>query len=221
MTAVVGRLRALRQAASWHRRLLAAGLAAGSVAAGLHAIAPPAPASTPVLIAHRDLPGGSVLAEADLRTARLPAALAPASVVPPGADLGGAVLAAPLAAGETLTTTRLVGPSLLESHGEGMVGVPVRLADAAVTRLLHAGDRIDVLAADGSGVVDAGAMSGAARVVASAVRVVAVLPDDSAGAFAGVGGAGALVVVAATPDVAADLTGAEATARLSVALRPR
>ena len=233
MTRLRAQLRDLRRAASWHRRLLAAGLAAGAVAVGLHAAAPPAVAGVSVLVADRDLPGGSVLDPGDLRTAKLPEALAPASALPPGADLGGAVLAAPLAAGEVLTGARLVGPSLLEGYGPALVGVPVRLADAAVASLLHAGDLVDVLAADTSGaqfdsfagldasMPGAGATgAGAARVVAPAVRVVAVLADDANGAFGGTGGAGALIVVAAGPEVAADLAGAEATARLSVALRP-
>lgn len=254
MTDLRAQLRDLRRAASWHRRLLAAGLAAGAVAAGLHAAAPPPVAGVSVLVADRDLPGGSRLDPADLRTVNLPEALAPASALPAGADLRGAVLAAPLAADEVLTSARLVGASLLEGYDTTLVGVPVRLADAAVATLLHAGDLVDVLAADpsgvgfefsgaldgsvpatgadgtdmaaagagaaGAGAAGAGASgAGAARVVAPAVRVLAVLADDAGGAFSAGGGAGALIVVAAPPNVAADVAGAEATSRLSVALR--
>jgi Flp pilus assembly protein CpaB len=235
VTDLRAQLRDLRRAASWHRRLLAAGLAAGAVAAGLHAAAPPPVAGVSVLVADRDLPGGSRLDPADLRTVNLPEALAPASALPAGADLRGAVLAAPLAADEVLTSARLVGPSLLEGYDTTLVGVPVRLADAAVATLLHAGDLVDVLAADPSGVgfefsgaldgsvpatgADGTDMAGAARVVAPAVRVLAVLADDAGGAFSAGGGAGALIVVAASPNVAADVAGAEATSRLSVALR--
>ena len=218
--ALGGQLRALQRAASWHRRLLAAGLAAGAVAAGLHAVAAPAPTGVSVLVADQDLTGGSALDPGDLRTARLPAALAPDTAVRPGADLEGVVLAAPLADGETLTTTRLVGASLLAGYGPAMVGVPVRLADAAVARLLHAGDLVDVLAADPAGGDWGTVGASAARVVAPAVRVVTVLADDSPGALGGVDTAGALVVVAARAEVAANVAGAEATARLSVTLRP-
>ena len=240
MTGLRAHLRDLRRAASWHRRLLAAGLAAGAVAAGLHAAAPPPVAGISVLVASSDLPGGSGLDPADLRTTQFPQALAPASAIAVGTDLTGAVLAAPLAAGEVLTTARLVGPSMLEGYGSAVVGVPVRLADAAVARLLHAGDLVDVLAADTSGVgldfsdpaagSDVGtagtglaspsaARAGTARVVAPAVRVLAVLTDDAGADFVAAGGAGALIVVAATPEVAADVAGAEATARLSITLR--
>jgi Flp pilus assembly protein CpaB len=233
VTGLREQLRDLRRAASWHRRLLAAGLAAGAVAAGLHAAAPPTGAGVSVLVADRDLPGGSAIDPADLRTRALPENLAPASAVPAGADLGGAILAAPLAAGEVLTSARLVGPSLVEGYGPALVGVPVRLADADVAQLLHAGDLVDVLAAgasgghvdtvgalDGSMAGAGGTGAGVARVVAPAVRVVAVLADDDNDTFGGTGSAGALIVVAAGPEVAADLAGAEATARLSVALRP-
>jgi Flp pilus assembly protein CpaB len=221
MSALARQLRALRRAASWHRRLLAAGLAAGAVAAGLHALTPPAAAGAAVLVAARDLTGGAPLRPGDVRIAQLPMTLVPASAVPVGADLGDAVLAAPLGAGETLTTTRLVGPSLLRGYGEAMVGVPVRLADAAVAPLLHAGDLVDILAADASGIEPA-AMPAAlpATVVAPAVRVVAVLAEDDAAAFGNDGGSGALIVIAAGPEIAAAVAGAEATSRLSVVLRP-
>jgi ribulose 1,5-bisphosphate synthetase/thiazole synthase len=92
----------------------------------------------------------------------------------------------------------------------GLVAVPVRVADAATATLVTAGDRVDVLAA--------GAAPGAppaARVVAVDAEVLAVPPavqDD---------GAGALIVVAATPQVAAQLAAAAVSSRLSLTLRPR
>lgn len=98
-----------------------------------------------------------------------------------------------------------------------MVGVPVRLADAAVGRLLRAGDLVDVLAADASG-LELAALP--AVVVAPAVRVVAVLADDETAGFGGAEGSGALIVIAAGPEIAAAVAGAEATSRLSVTLRP-
>lgn len=239
MTGIGEQLRALRRAASWHRRVLAAGLAAGAVAAGLHAVGPPEAAAITVLVADRDLPGGSQLDPAGLRTASMPKALAPVNALRPGADLAGAVLAAPLTAGEVLTTARLVGPSLLEGYDTALVGVPVRLADPAVARLLHTGDLVDVLAADSTGLGMDGAAEldpsvggglpdefpgsaispGAARVVAPSVRVLTVLADDASSAFGGAGGGGALILVAATPEVAADVAGAEAASRLSVVMR--
>jgi hypothetical protein len=99
-----------------------------------------------------------------------------------------------------------------------LVKAPVRIADAAVVRLLRPGDRVDVLAA--------------ARVVASAVTVVAVPPPQSdlsdqvapdgsglppSGADAG-GAGGALVVLAVSRHTAATLSGAAASSPLAVTL---
>ena len=60
-------------------------------------------------------------------------------------DAVGRVLAGPVRSGEALTDVRLVGSSLL-TRGGRLVAAPVRLADPATAGLLHAGDRVDVLA---------------------------------------------------------------------------
>jgi Flp pilus assembly protein CpaB len=83
--------------------------------------------------------------------------------------------------------------------------VPVRLADAAVARLLHPGDHVDVLAARADAPLPA-------RTVASGVPVIAVpRPDPGTDE-------GALVVVQATRDQAATLAGAAVDSRLSVSI---
>ncbi|WP_327290720.1 hypothetical protein [Streptomyces sp. NBC_01198] len=99
-----------------------------------------------------------------------------------------------------------------------IVKAPVRITDAAAVRLLQPGDRVDVLAA--------------ARVVASAVPVVAVpeQPDGqvapaasaesdlpSAAPDAGTAG-GALVVLAVPRRIAAALSGAAVSSPLAVSL---
>lgn len=227
-------LRSLRRAVSWHRRLLAAGLAAGAVAAGLHAVQPAPPPVVTVLAAARDLPAGHPMSAHDVRPSALPPEAAPAAALPAGTDVAGRVLAGPVGAGEPLTAQRFVGPSLLAGYGAGVVGVPVRIADAAAVALVRPGDVVDVLAASGSPLTaEPGAEGGGqprpADVVASRVRVVAVLgaPQqagaDGPGLLSGSGGGfeqGALVLLAATPSVAAELAGAEAAARLSLALHP-
>lgn len=114
----------------------------------------------------------------------------------------------------------------VHDRAEDVVKAPVRIADAAAVRLLRPGDRVDVLAA--------------ARVVASAVTVVAV-PGQPAGSPAGTnpagtspagipegalptgtadtgGTGGALVVLAVPRRVAAALSGAAATSALAVTL---
>ncbi|TIC79136.1 pilus assembly protein CpaB [Nocardioides sp. GY 10127] len=178
--------RRLRALVLGHRRLLAAGLTAVAVAAGLHAVSTPPPASVEVVVAAADLPAGHVVAPDDLTSvAQLPGAV-PEDVV---ADPVGAVLAGPVSAGEPLTRARLVGPGLASP---GLAAVPVRLPDAGTAALLDVGDTVDLLAT-GSG---SGA-GGDSRVVATDVTVLA-LPADSGSGPAGV--AGGRVVVLGVPD---------------------
>src|SRR6476620_2344630 len=56
-----GWLRDLRRAASWHRRLLVAGLLAASAAFAIDALSPPPPRTESVLVAAKDLAGGTRL----------------------------------------------------------------------------------------------------------------------------------------------------------------
>ncbi|MFE9096548.1 hypothetical protein [Streptomyces sp. NPDC007264] len=97
--------------------------------------------------------------------------------------------------------TAASGP-VRERHAVEMVTAPVRIADGATVGLLRPGDRVDVIAADGSG---------GASVVAAGARVTR-LPDAAATE------SGALVVLSVPRSTAARLAGAGATARLAVTL---
>ncbi|TDB91070.1 SAF domain-containing protein, partial [Actinomadura sp. 7K534] len=124
------------------RRPLAALFAAAAAGLALLALRPgPAP-SVRVLAAARDLPAGTTLTPSDLRRVALPAAAVPSGTLRSGT---GRVLATPMRAGEPLTDTRVVGDGLLRGYGADTVATPVRMADADAVRLLHPGDRIDVL----------------------------------------------------------------------------
>lgn len=203
--------RELRQAASWHRRLLAAGLAAIAVAAGIHAVEPPAPVTVPVIVAARDLVTGVPLAPGDVKVRALPEAFVPLGALRPGDDAIGRLLSGAVRAGEMLTDVRLLGPSLIDGLGAGAVATPVRVADAGAAGLVRPGDRVDVLATPATLDTEAGTT----RVAASGVIVLAV-PDPSApGGF----GDGALLVLATSPETAADLAAATVTSRLSIIVR--
>jgi Flp pilus assembly protein CpaB len=198
--------RDLRRAASWHRRLLAAGLAAAAVAAGLTTLAPPPPRTVEVLVAAHDLAGGGQLGAGDVRLAAfLPPTVPSGALRRTGAAVG-RVLAAPLRAGQPLTDLALVGDSLVAGYGRGVVGAPVRIADAGAVSLLHVGDTVDVLAAAPDG-------GQAATVVAAAAPVVAVPAVDADG---GPLGSGALLVLAVSPQVAAELATAAVSSQLSL-----
>lgn len=187
------------------RGLVAGGLAAAAVAAGLGVVAPGEPPTATVLAAARDLPAGAALADGDLRAVALPAGVVPTGVLRTPADAAGRVLAGPVRAGEPLTDARLLGAGLVPAGDR--VAVPVRVAEPALPQLLRAGDRVDVLAASLQG-------EQAARAVVSDVAVLAV-PDAEQTAD------GSLLVVAATPEAATRLAAAAVTSRLSVVVRGR
>ncbi|MGW0005809.1 SAF domain-containing protein [Nocardia grenadensis] len=109
----------------------------------------PAHARISIVVATRDLPPGHLLAAADLRLAAYPPDATPDGAAADPAPLLGAVLTAALRAGEVLTDVRVVGPRLAEAatgRPDARI-VPVRLADSAITEILRAGDRVDVVAA--------------------------------------------------------------------------
>jgi pilus assembly protein CpaB len=186
-----------------------AALAAVCLLSALHVLAPPRPPGAAVMVAARDLPGGTVLTAADVTLVRLPPSAVPAGTVA-GSTAEGRTLAGPVRRGEPLTDVRLIGPRLVDALGPGLVATPVRLADPAVAGLLQAGDRVDVLAAP----ADPG--NGAATIVAAAdVRVLAV---PAPGQDAVDTSQGALVVLATTARTAAVLAAASTGDRLSVTL---
>lgn len=202
-------LRDLQCAVARYRVLLAAGLAAGAVAAGLTAVAPPPASRVEVLTVARDLPAGAVLTPEDLVVASVPDALLPTGAFFAPAGVVGRSVAGPVRRGETLTDVRLLGAGLLPAGSEGSeVAVPVRVAEPAAAALVEAGDRIDVLAAPPEG-------GAAAAVVAAGVRVLSVpaLGDDP--------GEGSLLVVAAGRPTAARLAAAAVSGLLSVVVLPR
>lgn len=129
------------------RRVIAAGLVAIAAWLALSALLPaPAPVGVPVLVAARDLPVGHELGADDLRVQLRPAADQPESIIGELAAATGRALAAPLAEGEELTTTRLRGPAQLRAMPAGTVAVSVPVAEPGILALLAAGDRVAVLA---------------------------------------------------------------------------
>jgi Flp pilus assembly protein CpaB len=205
MTSPRALLRELLRAASRHRALLAAGLAAACVASGLSVVAPGTPPSAAVLTVTRDLPAGAVVTRDDVRRTAVPVGLRPTGALSRPAQAVGRLVAGPVRRGEPLTDVRLLGAALLPPGHE--VALPVRLAEPATASIVVAGDRVDVLSAAPDG-------AATAEVVASGVRVLAV-PD--------VGGAGdgALLVLAASRPAAARLAAAAVTGSLSVVVLGR
>jgi Flp pilus assembly protein CpaB len=199
-------LRDLRRALSRHRVLLSAGLAAGSVATAVTALAPAAAPTTAVVVAARDLTAGVPLGSGDVRTVELPTGAVPSGALDDPATAIGRLVPGPVRAGEPLTDVRLLGSGLLPPGSE--VATPVRVAERATGALVRAGDVVDVLSAAPDG-------SAPATTVVTAVRVLSVpLADDDPGE-------GALLVLAATRSAAARLAAAAVTGRLSVVVHGR
>ena len=206
------RLRRPRSPVHALRRAVAAVLVLGALVLALRS-PPPADAgvaTAPVVVAVTDLTAGTALTEADLTVSLLPVDAAPAGRAEDPATLIGRRLAAAVRAGEPVTDVRLVGPGLTSGLPDGQVGAPVRLADLAVTALVRAGDRVDVLAtapdAATAEVVTAGALVLAAS---DPVEDAASAPEDAG-----------LLVLAVDADTAARLAAVATTATLTVSLPP-
>ncbi|WP_121806980.1 CpaB family protein [Nocardioides mangrovicus] len=191
-------LRELRRRLLLHRRLLAALAAAAAVALGLQAARPAAPATVAVWVAADDLAGGAVLHRADLRTVALPAGDVPAHA-PPARTLIGRALVAPVRAGQQLSDLSVVGRAVGARY-PGRDVVPVRLGDAGAAALLHAGDRVDVVAGDPRG-------DGSGRLLSRGAQVVTV-PSVSQTPATGEEPTGRLVLLAVAEDDAVAVTAA-------------
>ena len=196
------RLRAVRHQLRRRRRLIAAALVAAAAWSALRTLAPPAPETVQVLVAARDLPSGTRLADDDLVVRSFPAELAPPDAATAAT---GRVLAAPMGRGEVLTGVRVVGPGLARAQ-PGETVLPVRLPDAGMALLLRPGDEVDLVATDPG--------TGASTVVARDVTVLATptdVPDGPAG-----GSGGALVVVGASATEAIEIGSAALSQFLTV-----
>ena len=147
------------------RRSGALALAVLAVWAAWGAFRPAAGQTRTVTVAARDMPAGSTITAADLRTVRWPT-----GAVVPGlidrADAVGRRTIAAISSGEPVTTSR-VGSSNWVSLGADERAFTVPLADAALARLLKPGDRIDLYDP-----TDHRLLVSAARVVMSATQKV-------------------------------------------------
>ena len=196
---------------SWHRRKLAAGLAAIAVAAGINAAAPPDPPTVAVQVTSHVVPAGRVLVADDLTTVRRQRDDLPDGFVSdPDAVVGRTVVAA-LPRGRVVDDSTTFSPR--QATGDRVI-VPLRLADPDLAALLRPGEAVDVVATD--------EQNGRAEVVARQVRVVTTLTaaKDSglldADSATESGETGLLCLVEVDQRAAIALAGAGARRQLSV-----
>ena len=192
-----------------HRRWLAAGTLALAVLVALRAVSPAPPPEADAVVAARDLAGGQQLSADDVAVRQVPRDLLPEGAVSDTAALIGRTLASPTRAGELVTDRRVLDEGLLAAY-PGTVAVPARLADAASRALLRVGDTVDLVAASPQG--------RAASVVAPSVPVLALPSAGSRTTAAGAREAGALVVVAVSPEDALRVAQASAAGVIGVVL---
>ena len=128
------------------RRAAAAACAGTAVVLLVGVVRPPAPPTTPVVVAARALLGGTVLEGGDLRVVHLPREPPPVASVSDPQVLVGRRLGAPVSAGETVTTTRLVPRGPAEGLPAGIVAAHVHVADERTLDLVSAGHRVTLFA---------------------------------------------------------------------------
>jgi Flp pilus assembly protein CpaB len=165
-----------------------------------------------VVVAARTLTRGTVLADGDVRTERVPAAFAPPGAVRALDDAVGETLVSDLAEGEAVTATRVAvagGPvaSLVPS---GLRAFAIRAFVPAGS--VRAGDRVDVVATYGG-------PHPYSDTVASALEVLST-SDVGDGAIAASGDGSTSLVLLVTPDAAERLAYATAYADLAVSIAP-
>lgn len=182
------------------RRLLAATAAFVAVFIGLDALTPPRVVTVPVVVAARDLPGGTTLLSTDLMRVFMPPEVVPGGASGDASVFVGEVINAPVTARSPITSASVATGTALAREGYVVMSIPVQ--DAALADLLRPGSRIDLI---GAGKV--GTVASDARVVAapegtgggllqSTSRVILVeVSPASASAVAAAVDAGALTIV--------------------------
>lgn len=207
----------------WRLRYVATALclAAATAAVAARLEAPPAP-TRPLVVAGRALVAGDVVTADAVRVVQVPTEAVPDGAHGDPADVVGRSLAIGLPAGLAVVDPLLAGGA--PAGPAGTVVIPVRFADSIAGGLLHAGDRVDVLASAGSLAGTSGVGERLARraLVLSMETTGTTLAGKSSSTAEGLlgssgdgAGAASVVLLAVSPDEAAALAGAASWASLS------
>ena len=153
-----------------------------------------------VLVANKNLAAGSTLDVNDFTEVTIPAKYkAPNAIYKD--EIQNLSLTSNIQKGEQLTSSRI-----LSVHNPNEHLVPIRISDSQISKIIQAGQTVDVVAS--------GEREISAKVVARAVRIVALYPETQAFTNS----QGILVLVAAEPDAAVELAGSS-NLKLSVVIR--
>jgi pilus assembly protein CpaB len=162
---------------SMKRRMIAAMLAILGVLILVGATRGSASASVKTLVATHEIVSGAVITNEDVSLRDLPIHLVADGSFHSRADAIGQIAVGAIRRGEVITDARVVAPSLLSESG--LVAIAITLNDSANAQLVHAGDRVDVLASRGGAIASDGATP--ARLVASDVEVLSTKTHESSG----------------------------------------
>lgn len=190
----------------WRLRRPAAALCVGlAAAAAVQAVRSPGPPTSTVLVAAHDLRAGSTLDDADLTPREYPTALLPVGATATIDDLTGHRATVDIPAGLPLVTGQLTSPDV--TGPPGTVVVPIRFADDALSGVVTAGRRVDVVAT---------AVGQEPRTVAHAALVLSTLDGqaDSGGLLGDTDSSGP-VLLAVDPEEAVQLSAASASSGLT------
>jgi Flp pilus assembly protein CpaB len=166
--------------AGWPRRVAA--LLCLALAALSALTSPDEPASehrSPVIVAAKPLPPGTVLSAADLATVPWPEAMVPAAAVARLSDALGHTVAAAMTRGEPVTTARLLDTGITAALGPDQVALTIGLAGGNQAAILQAGVLVDLYAGGPDSTLIEGQplpAGGAGHRLGTNLRVLAVLP---------------------------------------------
>jgi pilus assembly protein CpaB len=99
---------------------------------------------TDVLVSAHPLAAGATLTDGDIRLARWPTQLRPATSLHLVSDGVGRRITSPVGAGEPITAERLVGSALTAHLPAGLVAAPVTVDSITAAGLVGAGDYVDL-----------------------------------------------------------------------------
>lgn len=170
-----------------YRRSIAASLAALSVLLIINTISPQRSSSVAVLVTTKALAAGSVLVAEDFAPSHLAESSAWATVTIEPADLLGQTLAHNLAMNQPISSTDVIGPSLLAGLPENYVAVSLPLSSGTNISMLNLGSPIDIYSASNDGL-------NTGTLIASRAIVLAKPANSKDSLFAGSSQASAIII---------------------------
>ena len=181
-------------------------------AAEVEALRPAAGDLVTVVVADRDLPRGSVIAEDAVRLERMPSLFAPPGAFRRVEATVGRTLASDLAEGEAVTPTRVggAGGPVASQIASGLRAFVV--SSGLPPGVLRPGDRVDVIATFGG-------PRPYTDTVGSGLEVLSIVEGET-GTFEAGGSSGPSLVLLVGPETAEQLARATAFGQISVVIAP-